>query len=403
MRILSVEDSKKIVQVMRDIDVDPYGIKIMLPKAISYAIKVNSVSNIAANILKQQMLSLGGDVAVARGALTGKTKKTDCLIMANLVQINRLCDKLKKQPFGLDSLCSDIALSLKNYQRDKFTIDLGRHRLNLGKRACIMGILNLTPDSFSGDGFYKSYKATGPEGRKAILDFAQKMAQEGADIIDIGGESTRPGAKPVSVKEELIRTIPAIKALAKEVKVPISIDTYKPEVARQALDNGASIVNDITGLRNPKMGRIIAKYNAAVIIMHMKGNPRTMQDNPQYTNLIEEIIYYLKAGTQRANVFGIDKEKIIIDPGLGFGKTFEDNLRILNNLGDFKVLGRPILVGPSRKSFIGKILGRQPKERVLGSVSACVLAVKNGASIVRVHDVREANEALKVSDAINKL
>ncbi|MCM8789827.1 MAG: dihydropteroate synthase [Candidatus Omnitrophica bacterium] len=399
--VCSVRDSKNLANVMRDIHVDHFGIKIMLPKALSYAIKVSSVSNIAANILKQQMLSLGGDVAVARGALTGKTKKTDCLIMANLLQLKRLCNKLKKQPFGLGTLSSDIGLALKNYQRDKFTIDLGRYKLSLGGKSSIMGILNLTPDSFSGDGWFKTHsKGFSAE---ALVDFAQKMVEDGADIIDVGGESTRPGARPVSIKEELSRTIPVIKVLTKKVKVPISIDTFKPEVAKQALDNGVNIVNDISGLKNPKMCRVIAKYKAGAVMMHMKGNPQTMQTNPQYANLIDEISAYLQAGLFRAQDYGIDIEKLIIDPGLGFGKTFEHNLEILNNLGDFKVLGRPILVGPSRKSFIGKILGKLPKERLPGTISACVLAVKNGASIVRVHDIKEVSEALKVSDAINKI
>jgi dihydropteroate synthase len=188
--------------------------------------------------------------------------------------------------------------------------------------------------------------------------------------------------------------------LVKKIKAPISIDTYKPQVAKQALDNGAVIVNDIAGLRNPKMAKLIGRYNAAVVIMHMKGNPRTMQNNPVYKSLIDEIIEYLDKAINRAVQVGISREKIIIDPGIGFGKTLEHNLKILKYLKEFKILGRPILVGPSRKSFLGKILNVGPDKRLFGTLSSCILAVKNGANLVRVHDVREVKEALTVTDVI---
>ena len=205
-----------------------------------------------------------------------------------------------------------------------------------------------------------------------------------------------------------------IKLLIRRIKVPISIDTYKPEVARLALDNGAMIVNDITALRDPKMARLVAGYKAGLVIMHMKGNPRTMQKSPQYVSLLDEITEFLQKAINRAQESGIDKEKIIIDPGIGFGKTCGHNLEILKRLSEFKVLGRPILIGPSRKSFIGKILtlkGRPsyplrkglnagPQEIIFGTVSACVLAAKNGARVVRVHDVKAVKQALKVTEAI---
>jgi len=384
---------------MRDIQVDPYGIEIMLPKTSCYLIKLNALSNIAANILKQEMLSLGADAAIARGALTGRSKKTDCLLMGNLSQFWRLNQKLKKQPFGLGQLAHNLDTTLRNYQRDKFRIDLGKFKLNLGAaKTYVMGIVNLTPDSFSGDGLYSLPVARCPF--PVIVDFVKKMVRDGADIIDIGGESSRPGAKPVSLKKELSRTIPVIKVLAKKIKLPISIDTSKPEVAQQALDQGAVIVNDITALRNPKMAKIIARYKAGCVIMHMKGNPRTMQKKPEYVSLIDEIIEYLDKAIKRAKEAGIKEEKIIIDPGIGFGKTPEDNLEILQKLKDFKVLGRPILVGTSRKSFIGKTLNAGPQERLLGTVSSCVIAAENGAKILRVHDVRQVKQALKVRDKI---
>jgi dihydropteroate synthase len=400
MFILQAYRPEDIKRIMQDIGVDPYGIKIMLPKAITHLVRLKSVSNIAANILKQEILSLGGDAAVARDALTGKARKTDCLLMGNLSQFKRLSGKLNEQPFGLGKLAGDLSRTLTNYQKDNFTLDLGRYKLNLGKRTHVMGIVNAAPDSFSGDGFYASAVYRRPS--TAIIDFVEQMIDDGADIIDVGGESSRPGAKAVSVKEELNRTIPVIKALAKKIKKPISVDTCKPEVAKGALDNGAVMVNDITGLRNPGMAKAVAKYKAGVVIMHMRGKPRSMQKNPQYSCLIEEIIGYLDCAIKRAEESGIDREKIIVDPGIGFGKLMEHNLEILKRLAEFRVLGRPILVGTSRKSFIGKILNVQPQERVFGTVATCVSAVQNGAKIVRVHDVRGVRQALKVLDAINQ-
>ena len=274
MRILHINHPRDITRIMQDMLVDPYGIKIMSPKATTYLLKLNSISNISANILKQEMLSLGADAAVARGALTGAAKKTDCLLMGNLAQFAGLSRKLDKQPFGLNSISKDIAKAIKNYGSNNFTLTLKSQNLRLGKRTLIMGVVNATPDSFSGDGITSVSEA---------VDLAQKLANNGANIIDVGGESSRPGARPVSLKEELKRTLPLIKALTKKILTPISIDTTKPEVARQALDNGAAMINDISGLCNPRMAKVAAKYKAAVVLMHMKGNPRTMQNDPSYT------------------------------------------------------------------------------------------------------------------------
>ncbi len=402
MRILSLSKEKDLKQIMQDIHVDSYGIKIMLPKAQGYLLKVNALNNISANILKQEMLSLGGDVAVARGALTGKVKKTDCLIMGNLAQLGRLSDKLRKQPFGLHAMGREIGQVLENYQKENLSLVLGRHKLNFGKRSYVMGIVNITPDSFSGDGLYQGTgdRGQGTEDISRIIDFVQQLVDDGADIIDIGGESTRPGAKPLSLQDELSRVIPVIKAAAKKIKVPISVDTYKPEVANQALDNGASMINDITALNNNKMARVISRYKAGVAIMHMQGNPRSMQKSPRYLSLIDEIIKYLNDAVNRGVQAGIDREKIIIDPGIGFGKTLEHNLQILKRLKEFKVFGRPILVGTSRKAFIGKILNVGTEDRIFGTVAACVLAAKNGANILRVHDVKAVKQALLIEDRI---
>jgi dihydropteroate synthase len=394
MRILQVYGDKELKKVMHRLGVDPYGIQIMSPKAEDYLVKINSLTCIAANILKQEMLSLGADAALPQVSLTGGHKKTDCILIGNTSELNRLKEKLKRQPFGLNKVAQELSETLKNYGRDEFKIALNGYRLNLTSRCLIMGIVNLTPDSFSGDGLYGKLNLC------EIIDYAQRMVGDGADIIDIGGQSSRPGAKPVSVKEEIKRTIPVIKALAKKIKVPISIDTYKPQVAKLALDNGAAIVNDICGATDLKLLKLVSRYNAGLIIMHMKGRPRNMQKNPVYKSLIDEIIAYLSCAIQRAEEYGVDKDKVIIDPGIGFGKTLEQNLEILKKLREFKVLGRPILVGPSRKSFIGKILNLAPQERISGTLSACVLAARNGANMVRVHDVKEVHQALRIAGAI---
>jgi len=398
MRILQISDSEELKHLMQNIKVDNYGIKIMAPKGIAHIIKINSLSCIAANILKQEMLSLGADAAVSKYTLTGRTRKTDCVLLGNIAQLSRLTEKLKRQPFGLNRLASMLVSALANYEKRGFDLNLGSHKLHLAdSHSRIMGIMNLTPDSFSGDGLYSG------QGKFKLSDaviFAQKLAADGADIIDAGGESSRPGARRVPLKEEIARTIPVIKILAKCLKIPISIDTSKEEVAYQALDNGAVIVNDISGLRDPKMAKTIAKFNAGVVIMHMKGTPRRMQNNPAYGSLIDELIEYFTNAIEAALSRGIKKDKIIIDPGIGFGKTIEHNLSILKRLRELKILGCPILIGPSRKSFIGQILKNSPQDRISGTIAACCMAVKNGAHIVRAHDVKEVKEALKVSDAI---
>lgn len=397
MRIIQDYNDADLSKLFQEIKVDPYGKKIMQTKASFYLVKINSLACIAANILKQEMLSLGADAAVARNTISGRIKSTDCLLMASLAQLKSLNEKLKHQPFGLDKLAVDLSLALKNYRRDRFILDLGKYRLNLSRRTHIMGIVNITPDSFSGDGLYDRSKSQ--EVRiKNILEYAEDLAKQGADIIDVGGESSRPGAKRIPVKEELARVIPVIKNLVKKVRLPVSVDTYKPEVAEQALDNGATIVNDITGLKDKKMLKVAAKYKSAVVIMHMQGTPRIMQKNPRYKSLIDEIIDYLGKAVSRAVDAGIDKNKIIIDPGIGFGKTVEHNLEILKRLKEFKTLGVPILAGTSRKSFIGKILDAQPQKRLSGTISSCILASLNGANILRVHDVRAVRDALKISD-----
>lgn len=270
------------------------------------------------------------------------------------------------------------------------------HSLDFSRKTHIMGVLNVTPDSFSDGGYYLD--------KDSAVERALRMEDEGADIIDIGGESTRPGAEPVSLEEELRRTIPVIEALSGRLRLPVSIDTYKSVVASRAVEAGASIINDISGLRfDPQMASTVAASDAAVIVMHIKGTPGDMQINPSYRELLPEITEYISDSIKIALENGIAEEKIIIDPGIGFGKRPEDNLEIIKNLDLLSQLSRPVLVGLSRKSFIGMILDNAPpEERLEGTAAAVAVSVMKGADIVRVHDVKEMLRVVKVADALRR-
>jgi dihydropteroate synthase len=280
-------------------------------------------------------------------------------------------------------------------QRKGYLLEIGQRVLDLSSRTHLMGVLNVTPDSFSDGGkFFKLEEA---------VKQGLQLAEEGAEIIDVGGESTRPGSEPIAIEEELRRVIPVIEELTKRIKMPISIDTYKSRVAKEALDSGASMVNDISGLRyDPEMKKVIAEYDVPLVLMHIKGTPKNMQENPKYENLLEDIKSYLNQSISIAEEAGIGEDKIIIDPGIGFGKTLNDNLKILKNLREFKSLGRPIMIGVSRKSFIGKILDLPTDERLEGSLASMAVAIMNGANILRVHDVKESKRVAKLVDAILK-
>jgi dihydropteroate synthase len=276
---------------------------------------------------------------------------------------------------------------------EKFQIQCGKKTLDLSSRTHIMGTLNVTPDSFFDGGKYLTLELA--------IERGVQMAEDGADIIDIGAESTRPGAEPISVEQELQRIIPVLKGLLRQIDVPISIDTYKSFVAETVLQIGANIINDISGLRfDPKMKEVVAKYQAPVVIMHIKGEPRNMQRNPHYDNLIREIYDYLSDSIELAVKAGIKQEKIIVDPGIGFGKRLSDNYEILRRLDEFKGLCCPILIGPSRKSFIGKVLNLPPDQRLEGTIAAVAIGIQNGAHIVRVHDVKEISWACRIVDLL---
>jgi dihydropteroate synthase len=284
---------------------------------------------------------------------------------------------------------------LKDIPEHSYLLEWSKFFLNLGQRTHVMGILNVTPDSFSDGGQFFH--------RERAIEQGLAMAEDGADIIDVGGESTRPYSERVTEKEELDRVIPVIEGLRKALRIPLSVDTLKADVAREALRAGASMVNDISALRfDPAMAAVVAEAKVPVILMHMKGTPDSMQDKPLYGNLIQEIIDFLEAAVDRAVQGGISREMTIVDPGIGFGKTFDHNLEIIRELGRFRCLGRPVLLGSSRKAFIGHILDRPAHERDTGTMATVAAAVMNGAHMVRVHDVKRAVETVRVVDAIKR-
>ncbi|MBI5554393.1 MAG: dihydropteroate synthase [Elusimicrobia bacterium] len=376
-RVLAVADIKK---EMAKIGVDPYGIKLMADKADLLVIKIEQLDHRAANILKQEMLSLGAEAACSRAVMSLQRGRAPVLLIGTPAQYRKLLCKLTGQPFGLKQVAPGLREIIDNYYRPV-------------KNVQIMGILNITPDSFFDGGKYLA-------SRQAIARVLE-MTREGADIIDIGGESSRPGSAPVSVKEELARVLPTLKAVVNKIKIPLSIDTYKSEVASVCLDHGAEIINDISALRfDRKMAKVAVKYKAKVVLMHMQGTPRQMQKKPHYQDVVGEVFQFLKERIQLAVDQGISREKLIIDPGLGFGKTLEHNLELLRKLSEFRSLGAPVLLGASRKSMIGTILGTGLAGRLNGSLAAAAWGYLQGANILRVHDVKATKEMLKVLTTI---
>ena len=361
--------------------VDPASLPYMRPKLTHRNLLLEGIKLYAANILKQSMLSIGGDVAVHRQVISGKVQHSNCVVMGDLRHYRLLIDKLRFQP-GLEDIAEIIeeqvfqdraAMRLRlcgrNYQWDRLPV--------------VMGILNIAPDSFSDGGLYLD--------ADHALDHALALVESGAEMIDIGGESSRPGAKTVDTKEELARVIPVIERVADKTSIPISIDTTKAVVAKAAMDAGACLINDISALRHdPGMPGIAAKTGAGVILMHMRGTPGTMQDDTHYSALMDEIYAFLSTRIQACLDAGIDLSSILVDPGIGFGKDLQGNLQILNHIEEFSSLKVPVVLGHSRKSFIGSILDAPVQERQIGTDAVSAWAIMKGVDILRVHDVQHA-------------
>ncbi|NLY76058.1 MAG: dihydropteroate synthase [Firmicutes bacterium] len=384
---------------MREIGVDPRGVAIMADKFEHYQVRIFDLTFRQAAIIKQEMLARGAEAAVPWQVCSWEKEETGYTYQAFLSgtrrQLDQFIAKLKQQPFGLEKIAAKLETALNNYSgaATDFKLLIQGKTYDLKARAHIMGIINLTPDSFSYDGLY---------GQAGYIDLALKQAEEmvaaGADFLDLGGESTRPGAEKVSADEEAKRLLPVLKELTRAVSVPISVDTYKPAVAEAALEMGAVMINDIWGLRSPddpegRMAQVAASAKCPVILMHNR-------EEPEYRFLMKEIIESLEKSIEIALAHGVDFEQIIIDPGIGFGKTYHHNLQTLQNLDQLRVLGRPILLGTSRKSVIGLTLDLPVEERLEGTIAANLWGVAKGANVLRVHDVKAATRAVRMYEAI---
>ncbi len=392
-RVLVISDQSEAAAAIAAIRSDKAGAAIMTPKAVMRVVRLSGVDWRAANILKQEMLARGGDAAIPWDAQEAQSKETDVLLLGTIRQLKTLVENLRLQPYGLKQVGKELDSALEAFGRPPADIVWNGFSLPLSRRTCVMGILNVTPDSFSDGGRFAD--------STTAIERALRLAADGADIIDIGGESTRPGAAAITAEEEKQRVLPVIEALAGRLTIPISVDTYKADIARAALDAGAALVNDVSGFSfDPAMADLVAERGVPVVLMHIKGTPRNMQKNPEYVSVMGEISDYLRTQADVALAAGITADKIIIDPGIGFGKTAEHNLEIIRRLRELTALGYPVLLGPSRKAFIGKILGTEVDQRLEGTAAAVSAAVLNGAAIVRVHDVKEMGRVVKVADAI---
>jgi len=394
VRVIAAGAEPALAGEMRLAGCSEAGIERMAPKAEGMALALEQVDAAAANLLKQEMLAVGGDAALAHETWAGGPAATGLVLVGTRLQFETLLVGLGGAPRGVPEIGRAIAEALEHHSRRRFELDLAGRVLVVGPAPALMGIVNVTPDSFSDGG---ECFDTAPAVARAV-----EQAGAGADILDIGGESTRPGSESVGEDEELRRVIPVIEKLAGRVDVPISIDTRRGRVAREAIAAGARIINDVSGLQGEsEVAAAAADTGAAVVIMHMLGQPRTMQVSPRYDNVMADICRYLRAGMDLARQAGIRENRIIVDPGIGFGKRLEHNLEVLARLGQMRSLGRPILVGPSRKQFIGELTGVEtPAARTFGTAAACAMAVAAGALILRVHDVGPMREAVKVAAAI---
>lgn len=404
VRVLNLDTPAKILAEMEKVGCSAPGMEIMTPKAAFRTVKVEGLNFAAANIIKQEMLAHGGEVVTSRAVYSSKEEGSDVLILGTLRHFQDLIRKLRLQPFkSLVRVASELELALARYAGEELTpLEIGGRLFVWGERTYIMGVVNVTPDSFSGDGL-------GYDVERAVAR-AESMVAEGADLIDVGGESTRPGSQPMEAKEELRRVLPVVEALAQRIDVPLSIDTYRSEVATAALEAGASLINDIWGLHmDPELGQVAARHQVPLVLMHNRSRPKDAVQSErlggryqgvEYGDLMGDIIRELRESMTLALDAGVEREKIIVDPGIGFGKTVPQNLQLLASLSELRVLGRPVLFGPSRKSFIGYTLDLPPEDRVEGTAATVAVGIACGADIVRVHDVKEMARVARMADAI---
>ncbi|MFZ5646097.1 MAG: dihydropteroate synthase [Bacillota bacterium] len=387
VRNLVIKNKGQAAGAIAGVGADAAGCRLMAPKAVHRVLKISGLSPKQANIIKQEMLGKGGDAAVCRGVIDCSAERSDILVMGTVKQLEALVVKLKMQPFGLSVLADRIREVLVALEgRKPFKLDCRGKILPIGTRTLIMGILNVTPDSFSDGGKFDD------PGR--ALEQALKMQEEGADIIDLGGESTRPGHQSITPEEEMRRIMPVLSRLIKGLRIPVSVDTTKAAVAVRALEEGAHIINDQWALqKDAEMAAVAARYNVPLIMMHN-------QNGTEYNDLMGDMIAFFRKSLSIAKEAGIERNRIIIDPGIGFGKTVEQNLETMRRLKELDCLGLPVLLGTSRKSMIGKILDLPVNDRVEGTAATVALGIACGVDIVRVHDVKEMVRVARMTDAM---
>lgn len=387
VRNIIIINREQALKEIAGVGSDLVGSRWMASKAVHRVLKISGLSPQQANIIKQEMLGKGGDAAVNRGVINCSVSTSDVLLMGTLRQMDSVASKLKMQPFGLSDLANHIQEVLTALEgRKPFNLDCRGKTLPIGYRTLIMGILNITPDSFSDGGRFMD------PGR--AVEHALRMQEEGADIIDLGGESTRPGYKSIDPEEEIKRVIPILSRLVKELNIPVSVDTAKAVVAVRALEEGAHIINDQWALRkDAQMAEVVARYGVPLVIMHN-------QKGTEYKELMGDMINYFRESIDIAYRAGIKKEKIIIDPGIGFGKNLDQNLEAMRRLKELDCIGLPVLLGTSKKSVIGKTLNLPTDQRVEGTAATVSLGIVNGVDIVRVHDVKEMVRVSRMTDAM---
>ena len=390
-QVLVVRDLAEIRTALRLARVSDAGVGIMDKKGLFRVVRVTGLGIRAANILKQEMLARGGEVAISREVYEWWGEEADCLIMGTLAQFDRLLPKLRAQPFRLGELAASIEAALKNHESTTPVSPLAAAK---PAWPLLMGIINVTPDSFSDGGLHLDVDTAVRSGLE--------MIDQGADLIDVGGESTRPGSEAVSLEEEARRVLPVLRALAGSLPGRVSVDTYKARVAAEALAAGAYMINDISALRmDPEMVAVARDAACPVVLMHMLGQPKTMQQNPVYADVVAELHAFFVERLNWAVDHGIREADLLIDPGLGFGKTTAHNLAIVRNLEAFRSLGRPIVVGASRKRFLGEILGiADPAERDAATAAVTAMVVAAGAHVIRVHEVAANRDAARVAQAV---
>lgn len=387
LRWVTLENVAEAKKALTQIGSDPAGVAGMAGKAVGRGIKLEQTPLWVAHILKQEMLSVGGDAAVHRDVIVNKIEATDVMLLGTVRQLERLAHKILAQPFGLKEIGRELERLLVALEPPpRRVLNCRGLELELGGRTLVMGILNVTPDSFYDGGRYDSLEK--------VVARARSLEEEGADILDVGAESTRPGHEGISAEEEWRRLAPVLEALRGQVEVPISVDTYKADVAARALQAGVHLINDVWGLqKDPAMAEVVGRYQAPVIVMHN-------QEGTVYNHLLGDVLTFLAKSVKLAEDQGLTGDQIIVDPGLGFGKTKEQNLELMARLAELKALGHPVLLGASRKNIIGKVLDQPVEERLEGTLATSVLGVAAGVDIIRVHDVRENRRAVQMADAI---